>query len=96
MCRLYDGAWSSKYYIEGTENPRCWHSCDDAILLWIPSSGVGLVVGADWIPWESSDKPPTSGRLEGELFDERLWGGVNNPTVMPKAIAVLVISGQGV
>ena len=39
-------------------NPRCWHLCDDAILLWIPSSGVGLVVGAERIPSESSDESP--------------------------------------
>ena len=29
---VHDGAWSSRYFIERTMNPRCWHSFDDAIL----------------------------------------------------------------
>jgi hypothetical protein len=32
--------------------------CYDAILPRIPSSGVGLVVGAERIPWESSGESP--------------------------------------
>ena len=28
----FDGAWSSRYFIKGTVNPRCWHFFDDAIL----------------------------------------------------------------
>ena len=42
-------------------NPRCWHLCDDAILLWIPLSGVGLAVGAERIPWMISDESPNKG-----------------------------------
>ena len=29
---VHDGAWSSRYFIKGTVNPRCWHLFDDAIL----------------------------------------------------------------
>jgi hypothetical protein len=59
ICPLeYPGFLEDRYFIEGTVIPRCWHSFDDAILPWIPSSGVGLVVGAERIPWESSDESP--------------------------------------
>ena len=39
---------------------------------------------------------PGHTRLEETLKQAMYWTNVNNPTVMPKAIAVLVISGQGV
>ena len=28
----HDGAWSSRYFIKGTVNPRCWYSFEGAIL----------------------------------------------------------------
>ena len=67
----------TRYSIKGTVNPRCWHLSDDAILFWIPLSGVGLVMGAKWFGSRMDSlgalmSLQTRSQLEGELFKEQL------------------------